>query len=51
MSEWFQVIHERWPLLGALGCITTKVLQKWVKVDFKDLVWFEARADLHRGWA
>ncbi|KAK8622775.1 hypothetical protein V6N13_117676 [Hibiscus sabdariffa] len=33
-------------MLGALGCITPEVLEKWVRVDFKEPVWFKAGAQI-----
>ncbi|KAF9672873.1 hypothetical protein SADUNF_Sadunf11G0089500 [Salix dunnii] len=33
-------------MLEALGCITLEVLEKWVKVDFKEPVWFKAGAQI-----
>ncbi|KAG1368197.1 putative Chlorophyll a-b binding protein 13, chloroplastic [Cocos nucifera] len=33
-------------LLGCLGCIIPQVLEKWLRVDFKEPVWFQAGAQI-----
>ncbi|KAJ7524690.1 hypothetical protein O6H91_17G016700 [Diphasiastrum complanatum] len=45
-SHALELIHGRWAMLGALGMIFPEVLEKFVSMDFKEPVWFKARAQI-----